>query len=178
MMPFMPSWRAVPTRLARVRGLILGSRSSRYEWSPTRSPAADGGASTPEGGTTLPSTQIRRSSTRSPRRSRAPTTYRLYVIRLKRSAAMLKKVRAANPHAIDGKPVVYVGMTSQSRKARFAEHRAGGMRASSIVTKFGKHLFPWAYRDRPTYRRKEAAEAAERTLAEELRGRGWTVWQN
>lgn len=100
------------------------------------------------------------------------------MIRLENVAAKLGKMVAANPDAIPGKPVVYVGMTSKTPEERFSQHKAGGRLASSIVTKFGRRLFPWAYQGRRTYRRKESAEKAEVALAEELRRRGWVVWQN
>lgn len=87
-------------------------------------------------------------------------------------------MREANPDAVPGKPVVYVGMTSRSREERFREHKAGGFLSSRTVRRFGKRLFPWAWRNCRTFPSKEAAEVAERALAEELRRRGWTVWQN
>jgi len=87
-------------------------------------------------------------------------------------------MRDANPDAVAGKPVVYVGMTSKSREARFAEHMAGGMLSSPKVRRYGKRLFVWAYRNCRTYRTKDAAEAAERALADEYRRQGWWVWQN
>lgn len=87
-------------------------------------------------------------------------------------------MRDANPNAIAGKPVVYVGMTKQTREARFAEHMEGGMRSASIVRRFGRRLFPWAYRNCRTYPSRRTAEAAERELAEAYRRQGWWVWQN
>ena len=131
-----------------------------------------------KGGTTLPSMQTVRSSTRHERRRTAEPTYRLYVVRLKNRAARLRRMRDANPNAIAGRPVVYVGMTKRTREERFAEHMAGGMLSSSIVRRFGRRLFPWAYRDCHSYRSKGDAEAAERAHAEDLRARGWFVWQN
>ena len=141
-------------------------------------PAADGSTSTPEGGTTLTHTQTDRCTTGTSRRKTAGPMYRLYVIRLKDAAVDTNKMREANPNAVSRKPVVYVGMTKQTRDARFAEHMAGGMRSARLVRKLGRRLFPWAYRNCRTYRTKAKAEAAERAHAEALRERGWFVWQN
>ncbi|MDC0160558.1 hypothetical protein OAJ07_03810 [Gemmatimonadales bacterium] len=46
------------------------------------------------------------------------------------------------------------------------------------MKKYGKRLFEWAYKDLPTYATRPEAERAESDYAEELRSRGWGVWQN
>ena len=92
------------------------------------------------------------------------TAYRLYVIELE-----------PNPER-DGEAVaVYVGETAKSREDRFAEHMAGGKRASRHVAKRGIKLRP-DLTTRQEYYTREASREAEVRLAERLRGKGYAVY--
>ncbi len=105
-------------------------------------------------------------------------TYEIYVIRLKRCAAERPAFREKNPNYQPGKPVVYVGSTKQGIEVRFKQHMSGGMMSSSTVRRYGRRLFPWAYRGLPTYTNEHEAKKAEEAHAEKLRSDGWCVWQN
>lgn len=103
--------------------------------------------------------------------------HRVYVVRLQNRVCEKKVFLGANPRYRDGKPCVYVGMTARSREERFRQHREG-YRSSSWVRRFGRRLFPWAWRETGEYRTSSEAEEAEVALAGRLRARGWGVWQN
>ena len=62
-------------------------------------------------------------------------------------------------------------------EARFDVHKGGGMFSSRWVRKFGKNLFPWAYEGLPKFGSEDEAKESESRYAEELRSRGWGVWQ-
>lgn len=99
----------------------------------------------------------------------------LYVIRLDDAVLGLRKFRNENPEHRQGKPCSYVGITSHDPEVRFRQHQEG-YKASSIVRDYGKYL------QRRQYEHLNpvpgaVAEECERALAEELRGKGWAVWQ-
>jgi hypothetical protein len=105
--------------------------------------------------------------------------YGVYVIKLKRSVLRKsRRYRAANPDYVEGKPHVYVGSTAKTPQKRFEKHMAGGPGSSSLVRRFGRSLFEWAYQDLPTFPDRRSAERLEEETAEELRKRGWGVWCN
>ena len=103
--------------------------------------------------------------------------YSVYVIKLKKSVLGSPRFRERNLGYVQGKPCVYVGSTKMTPEARFDVHQGGGMFASPWVRKFGKKLFPWAYESLPTYGSKDEVLNAEASYADELRSRGWGVWQ-
>jgi hypothetical protein len=103
--------------------------------------------------------------------------YRVYVVRLSGRLASSGRFMQRNPGYRPGKPLVYVGSTGRTPEDRFEAHLHGPRRYNRYVRMYGRRLFPWAYRDLPTFATREAAEAAERRRAEELRARGWAVWQ-
>jgi hypothetical protein len=78
-----------------------------------------------------------------------------------------------NPRG-DGKAGYYVGMTGLSPEERFANHKAG-IKAASVVKRFGQRLVPRLYEhlNPMTY---EEAVAAEPRLAEELKALGYQVF--
>jgi len=82
----------------------------------------------------------------------------------------IRAVVAANPNRDRKKPCVYVGMTGLTPEERFANHKAG-LKASSIVRRYGTRLLPELYRHLPF----EAAAKMEMDLAEDLRRAGYTV---
>jgi len=101
----------------------------------------------------------------------------LYVIELADEARTVKKVREANPNANPKMKCVYVGSTAKTPEERFKVHKAGGKQSSAIVRKHGRRLIPALYRDFPMMPRAQAEEEEAR-LADRLRAKGYTVWQN
>jgi hypothetical protein len=104
--------------------------------------------------------------------------FHLYVIRLRKSILRSRSFRRANPRYVVGKPCVYVGSTARTPEERFEVHRTDRVKGSGKVRKYGECLLEWAYQDLPTFYRREKAEEAEARYADELRKRGWGVWQN
>ena len=107
-----------------------------------------------------------------------PRTYRVYVIKLRKSILRNRGFKRTNPRYRKGKPCVYVGSTAKTPEERFRVHMTDSRRGSYKVKKYGKALFEWAYRDLPKYASREEAELSVAAYAEELRRRGWGVWQN
>jgi len=103
--------------------------------------------------------------------------FSVYVIKLKKSVLSRKKFRGENENYLRGKPCVYVGSTKMTPEARFGVHMRGGMMSSRWVRKFGKNLFPWAYGRLPAFDCEDEAKKVEASYADELRSRGWGVWQ-
>ena len=101
----------------------------------------------------------------------------LYVIELADKARTIKRVREANPNANPKMKCVYVGSTARTPEQRFEVHKAGGKQSSSIVRLHGVRLVPGLYRNFPLMPRAQAEEEEAR-LANELRAKGYTVWQN
>jgi len=109
--------------------------------------------------------------------------YCVYVIELDREFAETQKARQANPLRNPELPSLYVGYTSKSPEKRFLEHMRGacnrkGPLYSKVVYKYGVRLRPKLYEKyNPIGTQKEALETEVR-LAETLRKKGYTVWQN
>jgi predicted GIY-YIG superfamily endonuclease len=99
--------------------------------------------------------------------------HNVYVVLLHAAAGKIRAVRAANPNCDPEKPCVYVGMTGLDPEERFANHKAG-IKASSVVKRFGLRLLPDMYQhlNPMPY---EAAVRMEQDLAEDLRRAGYTV---
>ena len=74
----------------------------------------------------------------------------------------------------DGKAGYYVGMTGLTPEARFENHKKG-RKAAGIVKRCGERLVPKLYAHLNPMTYAEAVEM-ERTLAEELRARGYQVF--
>jgi hypothetical protein len=104
-------------------------------------------------------------------------TYRVYVIKLRKSILRNRRFRRANPAYRKGRPCVYVGSTSLTADERFVRHMTGH-RSSRVVRNYGKALFPWAYESEPTFDTRPGVEAHEVVLAARYRAMGWGVWQN
>jgi hypothetical protein len=98
--------------------------------------------------------------------------WHVYVIRLH---------DAAGPRRNPAFPVVYVGQTSRTPLERFRQHVDGARRTdghpiySKVVRRHGIELMPDLYVDWNPIFSAEAARAAERMLADELREQGYTV---
>ena len=91
----------------------------------------------------------------------------VYVIALDKSVMNDKRFREANPHYVEGKPCVYVGMTGRTPDERFGQHKEG-YKSSRYPKQYGmylrrklfEHLNPMTY---------EQAVAMEVELAKQLR---------
>lgn len=110
-------------------------------------------------------------------------SYSVYVIELDSEFAGTRKAKTANPLRDPDKPCVYVGYTSKNPEIRFKEHMRGarnekGPIYSKVVYKFGVRLRPRLYEQYNPIGTQEQALETEALLAERLRKRGYTVWQN
>ena len=102
-------------------------------------------------------------------------SHNVYVVELDSAVLKMRAFRARNPDYRAGMPCVYVGMTGLPPGERFQNHKAG-VKANRFVRDFGKGLLPElfeCFNPMPF----EAAEQMEVELAEELRGKGYAVWQ-
>lgn len=101
--------------------------------------------------------------------------HNVYVIQLHPDVLYERRFVAANPRFDRFAPCVYVGSTGLTPQQRFANHKAGH-KANVFVRKYGLKLMPEVYEvfNPMPYR---AALEMEVELAQELRERGWSVWQ-
>ena len=99
--------------------------------------------------------------------------HNVYVVLLDAAAGKLRRVRAENSKPDPSKPCVYVGMSGLTPEERFANHKAG-IKAASVVTRFGIRLLPELY-EHLNPMPYEAAAKMEVDLAEDLRQAGYTV---
>lgn len=99
--------------------------------------------------------------------------HNVYVVLLDKAVGKLRKVQAINPERDPKKPCVYVGMTGLTPGKRFENHKQG-IKASSLVKRYGMRLLPelYAHLNPMPY---EAAAQMERDLTEDLRRAGYTV---
>jgi len=104
-----------------------------------------------------------------------PKTYSVYVIELKPDVLEDKKFREANPDHDPAKACLYVGMTGLDPKERFENHKRGH-RGNKYVKKHWLYLRPRLFQKYNPMTRAEA-ETKEVELAEELRAKGYAVWQ-
>ena len=102
--------------------------------------------------------------------------FHVYVIELDRAVLKDKRFVAANPNHDPEKACLYVGMTGKSPDERFAQHKTG-YKASRYPRKHGKWLRRRLYERFNPMTYKDAC-AKEVELAEDLRRRGFAVWQN
>ncbi len=100
----------------------------------------------------------------------------VYVIELDFSVLSDKKFRAANPHHNPSLPCLYVGNTGLTAKERFKNH-LNGHKSNKYVRNHGVKLLPKMYEQYPAMT-WEGAMAKEQKLTEELRGKGYAVWQH
>jgi hypothetical protein len=99
--------------------------------------------------------------------------HNVYVVLLDPAVGKIRTVRAENPNRNPKMPCVYVGMTGLTPEDRFANHKAG-IKAASLVKRYGVHLLPELY-EHLNPMPYEAAAQMERDLAEDLRRAGYTV---
>ena len=112
----------------------------------------------------------------SPAKRQRALSHNVYVVELDVSVLRDARFRARNSNYLPGKPCVYVGMTGLPPGERFQNHKAG-VKANRYVRDFGRGLLPElfeCFNPMPF----EAAEQMERELAEDLRARGYAVWQS
>ncbi len=111
-------------------------------------------------------------------------SYHVYVIELDKEFCETAKAKNANPRRNPDKPAVYVGYTSKTPQERFKQHMSGkpgkkGYKLSSgVVYRYGIGLLPHLYEKYNPIRAKNDAMEMELYLADLLRNRGYTVWQN
>ena len=86
--------------------------------------------------------------------------------------------RKKNPRYRDGKPLVYVGSTGKELEERLEDHLGGGRTSNKYVFEYFKRMRPDVHKGIKPRKFRRAAEKREARLAEELRGKGWGVWQN
>ncbi len=98
------------------------------------------------------------------------------MIRLDDQVVNKPKYSGLNPNYRPGKPCMYVGSTALDPDARFKQH-LNGYKSSSIVKHHGRYLMKKKYEHLNPVRAGEA-EDREELLAEDLRGKGYWVWQN
>ena len=102
-------------------------------------------------------------------------SHNVYVVELDPAVLKTRMFRARNPDHRKGMPCVYVGMTGLPPGERFQNHKAG-VKANRFVRHFGKGLLPELF-DFLNPMPYEAAQQMEVELAEELRAKGYAVWQ-
>lgn len=102
-------------------------------------------------------------------------SHNVYVVELDPAVLRFRAFRARNRDYRKGMPCVYVGMTGLPPGERFQNHKAG-VKANRFVRDFGVGLCPelYEYLNPMPF---EAAEKMEVELAEELRAKGYAVWQ-
>src|SRR5436309_805549 len=101
--------------------------------------------------------------------------YYVYVVELSMAVLEERRFRKANPHYVEGKPCVYVGMTGLDPDVRFDKHKAG-IRANTYVREYGLRLLPALY-ERYNPMPYDAARDMEVELGIALRAKGYGVWQ-
>jgi len=98
------------------------------------------------------------------------------VVRLNDAVLREKKFLQANPGYRKGKPCLYVGLTGLDPDERFENHKRGH-KSSRIVHRYGKYLMRKKFEHYNPMPYEEALQK-EKDLAEELRGKGYGVWQH
>lgn len=103
------------------------------------------------------------------------TTCVVYAIELDKSVLQDPKFKEKNPNYINGKPCVYIGMTSLDVGERYTQHLSG-INSSRIAKHWGRGLISDLVTPRkPTLRRWAIKQ--ERSTARQLRASGYGVWQ-
>ncbi len=101
--------------------------------------------------------------------------HNVYVIELHPDVLKYKKFRKENPDYKPGKPCVYFGATGLDPDQRFDNHKAG-YKSCWFVKKFGLTLITDLYEKYNPMSYDRACEM-EKKLAEQLRKKGYAVWQ-
>lgn len=120
--------------------------------------------------------------TDSVKKTRARPSYRVYVLLLKASVRDDPKFTARNPRLLPDVQCVYVGCTAKAVDDRIREHVYGAVskKGRNLSCEIVKRHFDGRYDDhrchRIEYPSRAEAEAAERSLARELKRQGWGVY--
>jgi hypothetical protein len=101
--------------------------------------------------------------------------HHVYVVELDSRVLKDVKFARANPAYVFGMPCLYVGMTGLDPDLRFDRHKAG-IQSNKYVFEYGLRLMPQLYEVFNPMPYRTACEM-EFELAEELRGKGYAVWQ-
>ena len=120
----------------------------------------------------------RRPGTRKKKRRKHGASARIkyvYVIELDRNVLSHKKFRDRNPDRDPAKACLYVGKTGRTPDERFKQHKAG-YKSNRLVEQYGKYLRRRLY-EKHNPMTDEEAVAMEVELAEDLRRKGYAVWQ-
>jgi Uri superfamily endonuclease len=99
----------------------------------------------------------------------------LYVIRLADEVSTKPKIKACNPNYCAGKPCYYVGASKYPPQERFRKHKEGE-RSSKWVRDYGLYVVTRRCRIIEVANGIER-QVAERNLANELRKKGYGIWQ-
>ena len=101
--------------------------------------------------------------------------HHVYVVELHKDVLYEGRFVRANPRFDRFLPCVYVGSTGLTPTQRLANHKAGN-RGNRYVRLYGLRLMPEVYAvfNPMPYR---AALQMEIELAQDLRDKGWVVWQ-
>ena len=99
----------------------------------------------------------------------------IYVIRLDEKVLEERKFMEHNPQYQSGKPCFYVGMTGRTPEIRFEQHKTG-YKSNKYARKYGLWLAKKHFQKIPALKYEEA-QKKEKSLAEDLRRRGYGVWQ-
>jgi hypothetical protein len=99
-------------------------------------------------------------------RKAAARVYRVYIVELSRDAV-------TEPCAL---APLYVGQTAHTPEHRFAQHARGGRLAAGKAYRFGVRLRYDLMKGIGPFASRQAAEAAERAVAEALERRGHRVF--
>jgi hypothetical protein len=106
-----------------------------------------------------------------------PTSYYVYVIRLKDDVLGSRKFRDANPGRDSRMPCVYVGSSVRLPDDRLRQHKRG-YRSNAFVRAYGEELLPDLYEKYNPIPSREDAEELERYLTNRLRRMGYAVWSH
>ena len=104
--------------------------------------------------------------------------YSVYVVRLSEKAWNVAEIRKANPGRDPRLPCVYVGRTNKDPDERFQEHKAGIKCGRGYVRDYGVEIIGSLCRPYDTCLSYDESVRFELELAEELRKKGYAVWQN
>ena len=107
--------------------------------------------------------------------STKPKNRNVYVIRLDDAVLKKKKFSDANPQYRKGRPCAYVGMTAVAPEERFEQHKRG-YKSCNYVEDHGKYLMRSKFEHLNPMTYDEACRK-EVELANELRKKGYAVWQ-
>ena len=105
--------------------------------------------------------------------------YRVYVLQLKSTVWTQAKYRKQNPDVKKFKKFLYVGYTSHSVQERVNVHLAGGKLSNKSVREHFKKIRSDLVPERhDSFTKTVIAKIAERKLAQQLRKKGFAVYQS